>query len=248
MDREKPQDNPTWLGSLISPSAAPNYEGSVFDQSLFEQIAKQFSIDDNVIKNQLILALLYAERYYSLEEDQLALSKSSTKLRRQLKPIQTAADKLRHLLLDLADGKRKTEVLRFHMERAAANLISSPELRDKNPLSHSTAESNEPVYSSPGFRQIALQLDYLLLLIEIADDSLPPGSSGAKQKSSIRLLISPLSYFWTSVLGKKATAHKDNDIATSEFEYFLEVCTGYIAPKRWNEVLSAHRHPLPGDN
>lgn len=243
MDSDAPQDNPTWLGDFISPSAAPDFEGSVFNQDIFDKIAEEFSVSDDNEKKQLISALLHAERFYKLEEGKLSLEKSSSELRRQLQPIQNAADKLKRLLFDLEENTNGIELLRAHMDRAAFQLMSSSELRPRNPLSFGSSDTSEPIYSSPGLNQIILQLDYLLLLTEIASDNFQAGSQGAKQKTSIRLLIAPLQIFWTDVLGRKATAHKEHAFATSPFEYFLEICTGHIAPERWNEVLSAHRHP-----
>ncbi len=243
MDSDAPRDNPTWLGDFISPSAAPDFEGSVFNQDIFDQIAKEFSVSDGNEKKQLMLALLYAERLYQIEENYLSIDISSSELRRQLQPIQSAATKLKRLLSNLEKDSDNTAKLRAHLGYAEFLIMNSQELRERNPLSFADPNTGEPIYSTPGFNQIALQLEYLLLLAEIAADNFQPGSPGAKQKTSIRILIDPLKDFWTETLGKTATAHKDSEIATSPFEYFLEVCTGHIAPERWDEVLSAHRHP-----
>ena len=245
MDEDKYDSPPPPFFGLIRLGLPPNFDGSVFDQTKFDEIAGRFEIENATEINLLISALLAAEALYTSEEAAAAQSQPSGALKAQAQKIGKAASKLHELLLALRKPLPDTALLQWHYERASTALVASPKLRPTHPLSHTDTSTDETEYLSPRLDQIIPNLDYLAYLArlsEVVANGLASAPPGRKEKRSIRLMVDVIRVCWKADLGRTVSFNKDPLYPNTEFENFLEACTAPIAPGRWSEIESIASH------
>ncbi|MEQ8299377.1 MAG: hypothetical protein RH945_02420 [Hyphomonas sp.] len=246
MDEEKNDKPPHPFFGLLHPGLAPNFDGSAFDQTKFDEIAGYFRIEAPAQINRMIVTLLAAEGLYLSEEAGAARSISSGALKAKANNIRKVAKKLHALLVELDTNSPNTELLQWHYGHAALALVTSDTLRQSHPLVQNDPSAGGTAYSSPRIEQIIPTIRYLELLSELVTENLEPNPPGRKEKRSIRIMVELIRDFWVSDLGHKATLYKDPMYPNTNFEEFLEACTAPIAPGRWAEIRSIASHISSG--
>lgn len=242
MAEENSSPLPNAFSGLFRRGPEPYQSGTAITRQEFGAILEKFSIIEDEKQRDLMYALISADSAYKDLAQRITQKVPNSELKLTLQQIRNASAKLQKALSQLDPKSPKATALRYHFEKAAWKLGSDPRLRESHPLKSQNYEDDGVSYGIPSIEQAISLVTYLERVSEIARSDLDLGSPGRKENSAIKRMILPIELYWTTELGKEATADKSRPEAITAFEQFLDACTRSIAPGRWNEIKSAFTH------
>ncbi|WP_417487729.1 hypothetical protein [Maricaulis sp.] len=236
-----------WLNKA---SSAEKFYSKAFPRKFVLELSRGLDVTDIGIVERLWQTLGMAGRQFEELRAGKATSLRPSEIRTDLEKIKQTATKL----LDQIGSDETPPSLRHLLWRAEIGLSRNVldeacSLREIGAvIALPAAEDGARQCLSPGLVLVRPQIQYLLKLIEAADELVEPGSTGRRRDYALDFFIERITRFWSLELGREVTVDPNQPQNYTDIERFAECCVNRLDPNSTAKIKTYLRHHRTDEN